>query len=105
MHKIKVIIAESSDIMLNGLTDLLEKKNGMQVIKKADSYDALCRVIENQYKDVVVVGPLINSKYQCRLGRKVLQQFPFVKIVEIEFHDDRETIVRKIKETAEKLAC
>lgn len=97
MVEIRIIIAESSDIMLNGITDILKQSPGLQIVGKALRYNHLCTLVEQLDHDLVVLGPMITDKFSHQLMGYLLNRFPDIKIVQINLDDDIEIILRKIQ--------
>lgn len=96
MSDSKIIIAESSDIMLNGIMDILKDNPFIEVVGKALRYNQLCSVIEQTPHDMVVLGPMITEKFSHQLMGYLVNRFPEIKIVQINLDDDKEIIERKI---------
>jgi DNA-binding NarL/FixJ family response regulator len=93
----RIIIAESSDIMLNGITEILKDSTGLHIVGKALRYNHLCNLIENTEHDLVVLGPMITDRFSHQLMGYLLNRFPEIKIVQINLDDDAEIILRKIQ--------
>lgn len=100
MVETKVIIAESSDIMLNGIEDLLRNEWGVQIIGRALKYNQLCQIIEQTAHDIVVLGPMITDKYSHQLMGYLLNRFPEIKIVQINIEDSHDIIMKKIEKVS-----
>ncbi len=97
MVEIRIIIAESSDIMLNGITEILKKSPSLQIVGKALRYNHLCTLVEQMDHDLVVLGPMITDKFSHQLMGYLLNRFPDIKIVQINLDDDIEIILQKIQ--------
>jgi len=93
----RIIIAESSDIMLNGITEILKDSSGLQIVGKALRYNHLCNLIESTEHDLVVLGPMITDRFSHQLMGYLLNRFPDIKVVQINLDDDAEIILRKIQ--------
>ncbi len=97
MVEIRIIIAESSDIMLNGITEILKQSPSLQIVGKALRYNHLCTLVEQLNHDLVVLGPMITDKFSHQLMGYLLNRFPDIKIVQINLEDDIEIILQKIQ--------
>ncbi|MFW5707302.1 MAG: hypothetical protein ACOC12_05245 [Bacteroidota bacterium] len=97
MSDTKIIIAESSDIMLNGITELLQGSPGLQIVGKAIKYNHLCSLVDQIPHDLVVLGPMITDRFSHQLMGYLLGRYPDIKIVQINLDDDREIILQKIQ--------
>jgi DNA-binding NarL/FixJ family response regulator len=97
MNENKIIIAESSDIMLNGIETLLLDNPSLQVVGKALRYNHLCHLIEQRRHDLVVLGPMITEKFSHQLMGYLFNRFPDIKVVQINLDDDKDIIMKKIQ--------
>jgi DNA-binding NarL/FixJ family response regulator len=96
MKEIRIIIAESSDIMLNGITAMLDGRPEITVTGKAYSYGTLSKLLENNPDDIVLLGPILTEKYPHELKEELKGDFPTARIVEIELKDEPASIIDKI---------
>ena len=99
----RIIIAESSDIMLNGIEELLLNGQNIQIVGKALRYNHLCYLIEQKRHDFVVLGPMITEKFSHQLMGYLVNRFPDIKVVQINLDDDKDIILRKIQKIAMSL--
>ncbi|MFN3556014.1 MAG: hypothetical protein ACK4VN_08635 [Bacteroidales bacterium] len=97
MSDAKIIIAESSDIMLNGIADILNENPFIEIVGKALRYNHLCALIEQTPHDMVVLGPMITEKFSHQLMGYLVNRFPEIKIVQINLDDDKQIIYSKIQ--------
>lgn len=97
MSDAKIIIAESSDIMLNGIADILHENPFIEIVGKALRYNHLCALIEQTPHDMVVLGPMITEKFSHQLMGYLVNRFPEIKIVQINLDDDKQIIYSKIQ--------
>lgn len=100
MSDAKIIIAESSDIMLNGIADILNENPFIEIVGKALRYNHLCALIEQTPHDMVVLGPMITEKFSHQLMGYLVNRFPEIKIVQINLDDDKQIIYSKIQRVA-----
>lgn len=98
MSKIRILLAESSDIMLNGLHQTLLTNAGIEICGKATRYNTLCRMIEEIMHDMVLVGPLICKRYPQDMKTSLMVKYPGIKLVEIEIEENQEGLLEKIHE-------
>jgi DNA-binding NarL/FixJ family response regulator len=96
MNKTRIILAESSDIMLNGLSSLIVDDPSIEIVGKASRYNILCKMITELHHDMVLVGPMINERYNHDLLPSLREKFPEIKIVEINIDDHNQGIREKI---------
>lgn len=96
MKEIRIIIAETSDIMLNGITAMLNGRPEINVTGKASSYGTLSKLLEKNPGDIVLLGPILTEKYPNELKEELKSDFPSARIVEIELKDEPDSIIDKI---------
>ncbi len=96
----RIIIAESSDIMLNGIIELLQSKPHIEITGKALRYNHLCALVETTPHDLVILGPMITEKFSYQLMGYLVNRFPDIKIVQINLDDDEDIIFNKIQRVA-----
>jgi DNA-binding NarL/FixJ family response regulator len=96
MKEIRIIIVESSDIMLNGITAMLNGRPEIKVTGKAYSYGTLSKLLEKNPGDIVLLGPILTEKYPHELKEELISDFPSARIVEIELKDEPDSIIDKI---------
>ena len=97
MNKTRIILAESSDIMLNGLSTLIMDDPSIEIVGKATRYNVLCKMVAELRHDMVLVGPMINERYSNDLMSSLREKFPAIKIVEISIEDHNQGIREKIR--------
>ncbi|MBW6497808.1 MAG: hypothetical protein K0B09_05440 [Bacteroidales bacterium] len=97
MKEIRIIIAESSDIMLNGITAMLNGRPEIKVTGKATGYVTLSKLLENNPGDIVLLGPILTEKYPHELTAEIKTDFPTTRIVEVDLKDHQDSIIEKIK--------
>ena len=100
MNEIRIIIAESSDIMLNGITAMLNGRSEISVSAKANGYDALFQLLEKNPTEIVLLGPIFSEKYSPELKERIKAVFPAIKVVEMNLKDEQTSVIEKIKKAA-----
>ncbi len=97
MTDTRIILAESSDIMIDGITEIIKDNPYVQIVGKAIKYNHLCALVEQVPHDLVVLGPMITEKFSHQLMGYLLNRFPEIKIVQINLDDDKDIIFNKIQ--------
>jgi len=97
MKEINIIIAESSDIMLNGITAMLNGRPEIRITGKAAGYNALSDLLGRNPCDIVLLGPILSEKYPHELRNELKEDFPCARVVEVELKDEQDSIIEKIK--------
>lgn len=97
MTDTRIILAESSDIMIDGITEIIKDNPYVQIVGKAIKYNHLCALVEQVPHDLVVLGPMITEKFSHQLMGYLLNRFPEIKIAQINLDDDKDIIFNKIQ--------
>jgi DNA-binding NarL/FixJ family response regulator len=97
---IKVLIIESSDIILSGLKHMLNGKHDITITKTVTRLKDISEAIKNSNHDVILLGPMIIDNLQDSFIDAMVSNYPESKIVIVEFHDDDNVICSKIKDAA-----
>ena len=103
MDQTRLIIAESSDIMLNGICELIQGESHLLIAGRALRYNHLCNLIEQVSHDLVLLGPMITDRFSHQLMGYLLNRFPDIKIVQINLDDDVNKILQKIQKVTMNL--
>lgn len=104
MDRIRIILAESSDIMLHGLYHSLLSDPAIEVCAKARRYNVLCRLISEMHPQLVVLGPMIRQLYSPRMKHSLQIKFPGIPVVEISLDDQQAMLPGKIRQEKEKIS-
>ncbi len=97
MTDTRIILAESSDIMIDGITEIIKEIPFVQIVGKAMKYNHLCALVEQIPYDLVVLGPMITEKFSHQLMGYLVNRFPEIKIAQINLDDDKDIIFNKIQ--------
>ncbi|MFW6275915.1 MAG: hypothetical protein ACOC2M_04720, partial [bacterium] len=97
MTDTRIILAESSDIMIDGITEIIKENPFVQIVGKAIKYNHLCALVEQVPHDLVVLGPMITEKFSHQLMGYLVNRFPEIKIAQINLDDDKDIIFNKIQ--------
>ncbi|MEE4177010.1 MAG: hypothetical protein V2I46_05820 [Bacteroides sp.] len=100
MKEISIIIAESSDIMLNGISAMLNGRPEIAVSGKANGFNALYQLLETKTTEIVLLGPIFSQKYPAELKEEMKKTFPDIKLVEMDLKDEQDSVIEKIKKVA-----
>ena len=96
MKGIDIIIAESSDIMLNGITALLNGRPEINITRKVSGLGSLSELLISSPEEIVLIGPILSEKYPREIRDGIRADFPSVKVVEIDLKDEQNSIIQKI---------
>jgi DNA-binding NarL/FixJ family response regulator len=96
MKETSIIIAESSDILRNGIATMLERYPGVKIAGKACDYESLKNLLETHSNYTVLLGPILRISQGASPIEMLKKKFPDTRIVEIELADGPESIFRKL---------
>lgn len=99
MKKIKLILADDHQIVLDGLQALLEKEAVMEITGTAHSGEDTLRLLEEQAADVVVLDISMPPGMDgIETARHIRKRFPNTKIVLLTMHGDGHFILNALKQ-------
>lgn len=103
MEKIRIILAESSDVMVYGLSQIILSHENLEICGKATRYNHLCQLIEDIPHHIVLLGPLMMEKYSQQIVQYLTEKFPDINLVVLEDSDNKESILEKLEEGYSKV--
>ncbi len=100
MEKIKVFVIDSNTIFREGLRQVLNQTEDIEVIGESDINDEVLELIANFSPEIVLLDiglPLLTG---LNLGRQITQRSPAVSVVIMAPYDDDEYLFQAIKSGA-----
>ncbi|MFO8067423.1 MAG: hypothetical protein R6U11_07565 [Bacteroidales bacterium] len=97
MSEVKLIVADSSDIMLNGILSYLSACPDIIICGKATTYKSLCEEVEKKNHDVILLGPMMIDRYNDFINSSFQRKFPKKTIIQIGLSDEPADIIKKIR--------
>ena len=92
MSTIKVIIADDHPVFRNGLENILKHVKTIGQIKQAGNGREVIDMLENGLAEIVFMDINMPVMDGITATRTIKKQFPFVKVIALSMHDDREHI-------------
>ena len=96
-HKIKVIIVDDHPIVREGLKQLLELGDEIEVIGEAESGLECLDLLEKLYPDIIFMDIRMRGISGIDTTRVISKKYPDVKVIILTIHDDDDYIVEAIK--------
>ncbi|HSV88150.1 MAG TPA: hypothetical protein VLH61_05865 [Bacteroidales bacterium] len=96
MKETSILIAESSDILLDGIAAMLDKYPGIKVAGKVSCYDSLMNLMDSHSNHTILLGPILRSTKGLDPIEILKKNYPETRIVEIDLTDVPETIYKKL---------
>jgi DNA-binding NarL/FixJ family response regulator len=94
---IKVFLADDHKLFREGVRALLEKEQDMKVVGEADDGRTTVRLMRELAPDVVIMDvamPDLNGVEACR---KIIAQFPHVKVLGLSMHSDKRFVAEMLR--------
>ncbi len=100
MSKIKVLIADDHNVLLQGLTQLLDGQENIEISHTAENGLEVLSYLKNETVDVILMDinmPVLNGLDTCK---KVNQKYPDVKVIALSTLDKGSFIQQMLKNGA-----
>ena len=85
---IKIVLADSHPIVRQGLAQLLAGEPDMLVVGEAEDYSATIKLIQEFSPQVVIMDISMPDMNGVEATRRILSQYPRIKIVGLSMHSD-----------------
>lgn len=92
LDKIRIILADDHDILIDGIESILNEAPHLQVVGKASSANAAEALVKKLQPDVLLTDISMGAVSGLDLTKRVLQQFPLTRIIVLTMHDDAQRI-------------
>lgn len=87
MEKIKVILVDDHDILMDGIASLLSDAQHLKVVGKVSSGAAAEDMIRRLQPDLVFTDISMGDVSGLELTKRISAQFPLIKIIVLTMHD------------------
>lgn len=94
-EKIKIMLVDDHQIVIDGITSLLNKQKKFEVVAQANNGKEALTILENTDVDVVLIDvemPILNG---CDTTTIITTKYPSIKVICLTTHDEQ-SIVRKM---------
>lgn len=92
LDKIRIILADDHDILIDGIESILNEAPHLQVVGKASSADAAEALVKKLEPDLLLTDISMGAVSGLDLTKRVLRQFPLTRIIVLTMHDDAQHI-------------
>lgn len=96
-NKIKVLIVDDHQLMIEGLKVLLEDEENISVVSGAVSISEALEILHNSSVDIVLMDINMPEASGIDTTRKIKELFPSVKVIALTMHEDISIISKMIK--------
>lgn len=90
--KFKVLVVDDHVLILDGLKQLLEKEEDIEVVGTLSDPSSLFSVIHQTSPEVVVIDIRIKTYNGIELTKKIIEEYPQIKVVILSGYDYEEYI-------------
>jgi DNA-binding NarL/FixJ family response regulator len=87
MEKVKIILVDDHDILMDGIESILSDAPNLQVIGKASSAPVAEKLIKRLQPDLVLTDISMGEVSGLDLTKSILHQFPLIKVIVLSMHD------------------
>jgi DNA-binding NarL/FixJ family response regulator len=85
----RIVLADDHPIVLNGLRNLIQAEDDLDLVGEASTGLAALRVIREQQPDVAVVDISMPELNGIMLSRRVAEEMPSTRVLVLTLHEDR----------------
>jgi two-component system response regulator NreC len=85
---IRIILADNHHLVRQGLALLLAEELDMQVVGEAEDYSSTIKLIKELSPQVVILDISMPDLNGVEATRRILSQFPRVKVIALSMHSD-----------------
>ncbi|MEJ2671540.1 MAG: response regulator transcription factor [Deltaproteobacteria bacterium] len=85
---IKIILADSHQIVRRGLALLLAGEPDLEVVGEAGDCSSTIKLIQNLSPQVVIIDICLPDSNGVEAIRRIVSQFPHIKIIALSMHSD-----------------
>jgi len=94
--KTRIVIVDDHQILLDGISNMLES-NGFLIVAKAQNTQQALQALKDHNPDILITDIEMPGEDGIQLIKKVKKQFPDVKIVVLSMHEERSIVMDVIQ--------
>src|SRR6476620_4656949 len=87
MHKIKILLVDDHDILMDGIAAILDDEPKLKVIGKASSVSIARELVNDLVPDLVLTDISMGDLSGLELTEYCMRHFPDVKVIVLSMHD------------------
>jgi DNA-binding NarL/FixJ family response regulator len=92
MHKIRIILVDDHDIVMDGIESILKEHTQLQVVGKASSATIAETLIHKHQPDLVITDISMGEVSGVELTKYIMARFPLTKVIVLSMHDGMQYI-------------
>jgi DNA-binding NarL/FixJ family response regulator len=93
----RIIVADNHKMMCQGLSCLLDKEFGMEVVGQAGDGRAAVELVRELKPDVIIMSVFMPSLNGVEAAHKIMHEVPKVKIIALSDYADRRSVREMLK--------
>ena len=97
-NKLKAVLIECSDIMLNGIMLKIAESEDVEITEKISGIEHISEFPSDDNNDIILIGPMFCDIYGTEVCNKITARFPKKKTLTLSYEDYSSNIIDKIKE-------
>jgi DNA-binding NarL/FixJ family response regulator len=87
VHRVKIILVDDHDILMDGIAAILDDEPNLEVIGKASSVVVAQKLIQELRPDLVLTDISMGDLSGLELTKYCMHHFPGVKVIVLSMHD------------------
>ncbi len=93
----RIIVADSHKMVRQGISCLLNKEFGMEVVGEAGDGRAVVKLVKELKPDIVIMSVFMPNLNGVEAARKIIQELPGVKVLALSENTDRRSVREMLK--------
>jgi DNA-binding NarL/FixJ family response regulator len=87
MKRITIVLVDDHEILMDGMESILNEAPHLQVVGKAPTVEGALTLIGERLPDLVLTDISLGEVSGLELTKRILQQFPGVRVMVLTMHD------------------
>lgn len=97
MDKIKLVIVDDHEVVIDGIHFLLKDKDNIEIVGKAGCGEELNKILENQKVDIIILDIALPGKSGIEITEQLKVERPNVKIIIFSGQEDEKFMIKAIR--------
>ena len=95
--KIRIILADDHEIILEGLVSLLQQQPNLEVVGHAEDGQSALELVRKLNPDIVITDVIMPKINGIETTRQIVHQFPKVKVIALSGHSHEYFVIGMLK--------